>query len=140
MNNIATELRIGNYEQAEELSIPKLGIQSVKINGKAFGSIASHGIHLVDEGKTEFKPIRITPEWLIEFGCQKIKDNDYELSGAHQNKFRIRYSSIAEEIHSFGIIYFDKPKDVYNFTWNIQYVHQLQNLFYALTGTELILK
>ena len=64
------------------------------------------------------EPILITPEWLERFGFEK------------------------KPIHWEGAIDLMADGDEWNFESgyidiNIKYVHQLQNLYYALTGKEL---
>jgi len=72
------------------------------------------------------KPIPITKEWLIDFGCQYIDDHEYI----------IKDDLILENEYT--------DKGVWNFctehSWitEIKYIHQLQNLYFAITGKELI--
>lgn len=61
-----------------------------------------------------FEPIQLTEEWLLKFGYQI--GMFWILS---TGEFRINISGIH---------------------YDIQYVHQLQNLYFALTGEELTLK
>jgi hypothetical protein len=71
-----------------------------------------------------FQPIPLTEEWLNKF--------DF-ITTYGTWKFRgIEYYSI----ESNGSLYFD---DQYTAT-DIKYVHQLQNLYFALTGEELTIK
>lgn len=71
------------------------------------------------------EPIPITGEWLLRFGFDKSEYVGYFTPCA---KYMIDW----DDINSF-ILYKDYgTKDV-----KIQYVHQLQNLYYALTGKEL---
>jgi hypothetical protein len=67
----------------------------------------------------EFNPIPLTEEWLIKLGAKKDKiDNTYYLSELEimlPNFFRYKTSIISR----------------------IDYVHQLQNLYFVLTGEEL---
>ena len=69
--------------------------------------------------ENEFKPIQLTEEWLLKLGAKKDKiDNTYYLSELEimlPNFFRYKTSIISR----------------------IDYVHQLQNLYFALTGEEL---
>jgi len=80
--------------------------------------------------------IQLTKEWLFNFGFKQDKiDKSFEL-----NSFsifldkRIKDNIYLKSIDGFG-----------NFTWNVasglkvQYIHQLQNLYFALTNEELIL-
>jgi hypothetical protein len=73
------------------------------------------------------KPIPLTEEWLLKFGFLKRK------------------KSLALDVFENKVLYirFDN-QDKYQFFLNgkyiqIHYLHQLQNLYFALTGTELTL-
>jgi len=70
------------------------------------------------------EPIPITEEWLLKFGFSKIGEN-FDLKG-----FCIWWSTIVKEYHfrinGSGI--------------HLKHIHQLQNLYHALTGEELTLK
>lgn len=123
----ATELRIGNYVQntkGDVLKISRLNnedadkeIRGWQIKNPAFGS------------SNEFiKPIPLTEEWLLRFGFDK-QDNNWK-----------RYSIC----NDWTYIYWEKLAGVELSVSkhscmlpHIQYVHQLQNLYYALTNKEL---
>lgn len=92
----------------------------------------------IDNDMDFMKPIPLTADWLIKLGFEHEKDNCYKIPckiiGGY---YKIYYSRINNEIHAFGVSYEDEPKEVNNFSWNIKYVNQLQNLYFALTGEEL---
>ncbi len=69
----------------------------------------------------EFKPIPLTEEWLLKFGFEK-KDDDYIFNG-----FSFTFDENTFYNHVGKIT-------------NIYYVHQLQNLYFALTNDELTIK
>lgn len=79
-----------------------------------------------------WSPIPLTTEWLERFGFEKYKDYDEGELMRHgkvllTKKFALRYSDTNDDwYYSTAIV--------------LQYVHQLQNLYFALTGTELDLK
>lgn len=93
-----------------------------------------------------FHPVPLTEEWLIKLGFKKHKEN-----GRYGYKYYIEiadYNYVVERdfnkhiSHFFGIEHTDSPdpKDDYkliSFSFDLQYVHQLQNLFFALTHKEL---
>jgi hypothetical protein len=77
---------------------------------------------LVGNPLSNFSPIPLTEEWLLNLGFVKglsgafyIGDCIFHISGYLSDKF-----------------------DDYMIKDNIKYVHQLQNIFFALTGEELI--
>ncbi len=75
--------------------------------------------------KYDVEPIPLTEEWLIKFGFEPFV-LDYSMS--------LR----AEGVTDFVYIKGNKGLRIFNNrVVNIEYVHQLQNLYFALTGTEL---
>ena len=64
-------------------------------------------------------PIPLTPEWLERLGFVNHRKNIYSKEGINF----IHYKE--------GVIYLAGPRHI-----NLFYVHQLQNLFFALTGHE----
>lgn len=79
---------------------------------------------------SEFEPIPLTEEWLLKFGFKKVGAN-FELDffvlwySSYQNCFVWRFMNIDSNA--------DRPI-------SLEYVHQLQNLYFALFGEELTLK
>ena len=65
-----------------------------------------------------YKPIPLTEEWLERFNWNPPKD------------IGVSFSLTTYEIHFVAGNYYKK----------IEYVHQLQNLYFALTGEELTIK
>jgi hypothetical protein len=90
--------------------------------------------HMGDEQDDAYKPIHLTEDWLLKFGFVGVQtDKEYD-----------RYYRLGEIEVS---IPFDKSpanmSNVYKDWWldtPLVYVHQLQNLYFALTGEELIIK
>lgn len=70
-----------------------------------------------------YNPIPLTEEWLVKFGFVKTEDI-----------FKNIYHSI-EKFQMENINYFVGITET-----KLLYVHQLQNLYFALTGEELTLK
>lgn len=73
----------------------------------------------------ELSPIHITPEWLERLG---LNDHSFEFSKV----FTVSYYDGIVHIEQ----YHEGPKDMPH----IIYIHQLQNLYHALTGQELTVK
>ena len=108
----ANELRIGNLTKQGEVK-----------------SFFENGIH-VGFGKcynfNELEPIPLTEEWLLKLGFRTEESNCFELDNIHINTRR--------EL----MWVFTKCKN--NIEIEIpEYVHQLQNLYFALTNEELTL-
>lgn len=83
-----------------------------------------------------FEGIPITEEWLIRFGFEK-----YDVMG--ENHF---FCFSEEDKFSFNLCLRDNKIKVsfYNLDWDrafeLDYIHQLQNLYFSITGEELKLK
>jgi hypothetical protein len=107
----AKELRIGNWINNGE--------QNIRVSATAFNTDISH-----------CKPIELTEEWLLKFGLEKISIWTFSLNLVG-NLDLIYYSG--EKGWSVGL------KSYSDFS-NLKYVHQLQNLYFALTGKELKIK
>jgi hypothetical protein len=118
----ANELRIGNL---------------IKYNdGGVFRVISIHefGLDVEDDIETayteyeKFSPIPLTEEWLLKFGFEKdvaafyLDINTVLFVSYNDDEFVHLKSNHLETIAS------------------IKYVHQLQNLYFALTGEELTIK
>ena len=80
----------------------------------------------IDIYETDLEPIELTEEILLKCGFEKREDGDYNL---------FKYSEVDIVICSD----FSSWKcDGINFSVNyIKYLHQLQNLYFALTNKEL---
>lgn len=74
--------------------------------------------HVMGEGK----PIPLTEDWLERFGFRK----------SHRGKFE--HDNLPYDIYGGTGLYMHGVKP------EIKHVHQLQNLYFALTGEELTLK
>ena len=130
-----TELRIGNlvkfYDEGGEI-VHITGIY--KSNGSWFvdywfDCTGVKGSSLLQE----FEQIPITEEWLLKFG--------FKVSPAG-NSIYLPVPELKAEIHFEGfmkklvcVLYCSTGSFIPN---NIQHIHQLQNLYFALTGEELV--
>ena len=110
----ANELRIGNY-------VSEYGETTVV-------GLSTFGLYQEMKGimQSSITPIPLTEEWLIRFGFEKQMAWTYRihLSG---NNYLVYY--LGEKGWSIN------NKNYSDFS--CQYVHQLQNLYFALTQTEL---
>jgi hypothetical protein len=107
----ASELRIGNLVYIETNS----SLDPLR-------EVTGDHLKQSEDGDTIIEPIPLTEEWLEKFAWYSQRDGNYVFDANN-------YYSIAPD----GSLYFN---DAYTST-DIQYVHQLQNLYFALTGTEL---
>ena len=73
------------------------------------------------------KPIPLLEEWLLKFGFEK------DLDGFYRKKANYLIEVL---FHDNGIIVTNQSVSLKH----IEHIHQLQNLYFALTGEELIIK
>lgn len=123
----AKELRLGNYIECFKKYAK--GIHTVDL------STFSNVIYDEEEKNNLFKPIPLTEEWLVKFGFEKVYESSFRVKYDYMRDFRFGYDvNKALKNTPEGVSFRGD-----NYT-NIKHVHQLQNLYYALTGKELILK
>lgn len=130
------ELRLGNYVSDDENKVVKIcRLESdnyVKFNGNNSGSL-----YVLEEltvtnstpyvlSKT-INPIPITEQWLLDFGFNQTRKNGHFLSFTHNISGHLIY--LDNNIFFFSLV--GKHK--------LQYIHELQNLFFAFYKEELTL-
>lgn len=135
----AKDLRVGNIHEIDGLDIPREGIHAVRVGGKAFASITGYGIHLVETGGMEFKPIELTEEWLRKLGFE-AKSIIWVDKWVFEKVYRLNQIQV-DELESENCWAFGKvTRDNSGYITSMKYVHELQNLVYAITGEELEVK
>jgi hypothetical protein len=111
------ELRIGNWI--------KYAGQEIELTRQKFKlSVFTLGLDELHE------PIRITEEWLVKFGFEK-----YEKGFVKDFGYSALYAYLPTNYCSLIV---GREEVIINY--NLKHVHQLQNLYFALTGTELQLQ
>lgn len=112
------ELRIGNlvYDEIEVCKVDAIFNDFVRV-------LCDNTVINLFEPKT----IPITEEWLLKMGFEN-NHSSVNFKTFYNNGFDYRI-----ELYSDGKVFFDELRE-------IQYVHQLQNLYFALTGEELTIK
>lgn len=120
------ELRVGNYVST---IYPKFNYEKVKeIKEKVVYTGNIKGI-----GYISLKPIPLTEEILLKCGFE-LKGIIFRINNGFANQFDVNYSL------SRNVYYYDSSKyGIYNEV-KLKYLHQLQNLYYCLTGEELNIK
>ncbi len=115
------ELRIGNY-----LFVPGVAV-IVKVKAIFSTHFRCENPYSIDFGESvriNYQPIPLTPEWLAKFGFKNNPDKSLCYTGPF----------MLCNYNEDNIYYFD-----YGFgKTEILYVHHLQNLYFVLTGKELI--
>lgn len=134
----ASDLRIGNIHKLPAFDIPREGIFSSRIDGQPWGQISGYGIHLVEKGDLEFNPISLTEAWLIKFGFEQ-GENSWWSANYFTNCDEVsEVMIISINVESFRLSVYDQDMGVPAYVgYNVQYIHQLQNVYYALTGKEM---
>jgi len=114
----ANELRIGNL-----VDLGNRIAKVIEINHLACVVVDLEETQDTIEDYDRTKPIPLTEEWLLKFGFKR--------NGKKLTFWKIDLVEDEEGIFSFdeSRIYID-----------VKYVHQLQNLYFALTGEELTFK
>lgn len=125
------ELRIGNYVQ--DWMNPKNGVVERQIELGDFVAISNYGNH-----PYPIKPIPLTEEWLVNFG---FSDKEYKPGYIGVDfKANLIIDFVLTNPKTMGewqeYYVWEHVKNMYT---KLEYVHQLQNLFHAVTGQELIL-
>lgn len=107
----ASELRIGNYVLHR-------------------GKIKATNIEIIDDARVVseilVEEIPLTEEWLVKLGFK-------------ENAFGFGLDRFPTYIKGDGDFFEPAHSDDYHFP-DLEYVHQLQNLYFALTGEELTIK
>jgi len=122
-----TELRIGNYVWDDYSGEMIVWAISNNINTPLSDIGLKKKAHLPSGGYKikNIAPIPLTEQWLKDFGFIKnfVENDEGRYDDYEFNEFHI---------HGLG-------DDIFIFlTRRIKYVHRLQNLYFALTGEELI--
>jgi hypothetical protein len=141
-----SELRVGNLVETPRgiypvgiISYSGIHVQTTKLHPTMlpFPNSTGFGMYHVEH----LNPVPISPEWLEKFGYSK---EGYNYRESHFVDGRITFNSFfGTKPNEFWI----KPTSTDGRTMSndhlyakIQYVHQLQNLIFALTGEELTIK
>ena len=120
----ASELRIGNFIQTDYEGI----LEVININSEGFDYVDCRKPNFKALGRFEVEvscnPIPLTEEWLIKFGF---------VSNSYQDRYENKAIHVeCNKTRGFTELWIERMP-------HIKYVHQLQNLYFALTGEELTL-
>jgi hypothetical protein len=135
----ATELRIGNLVNSPNNNQNPFRIDSFEYlavgMGKA-GMILDKRLHPLTWYLQDLQPIPLTEEWLLKlqfeiFGDILFLGDEYNIWKQTPN-CRFNLFTIDKERWICSILNQELTE--------IKYIHQLQNLYFALTGEELVIK
>ena len=132
----ATELRIGNY--VNEAVRTKISRKIATYEITKIKALNIHHLEIFPISKN-FESIQLTEEWFFTFGFEKstveepyFKKNKIEVFKYSKGNFFL----LGGNNTTYGIGLHDVWQGM---EINIKYVHELQNLYFALTGEELSL-
>ena len=126
----ANELKIGNYIQSGKGIYNVISISHYKDSTDII-TVANDGV--VIPYPCIYKGIPITEEWLLKFGFEQ--NGILQLKFDEYSKGFITLGKVVSGEELYQLIYDGKC-----FLTFLQYVHHLQNLYFALTQTELTCK
>lgn len=140
----ASELRLGNYALSLNGIITVRGIEA------DYDDL--YGETLINDWKeSSISPIPLTEEWLLKFGVQSIphftvgntkffdigRNRQLSISSVNTPNCMVFLQDMENNARHEG----NNPIVLHNYDYDGPlYVHQIQNLFYCLTGEELTIK
>lgn len=127
----ARELRIGNYISDIHASEKFFSeVKQITPYRVFYGGFHSHPLGL--------KPIPLTEQWLIDLGLKKDSVSVHIYTIKLKDGYFIQYNLIEKSVFLGG---YDSCVDTQGFLIeSVNYVHELQNLYFALKKQELTLK
>jgi hypothetical protein len=136
-----TELRIWNLVEynscvfkVSEIRSPK-PLKDLRYTDKYIIELFDGG--LIDVLLDDISPIPLTEEWFLQFGFNKTRDEASPYKDGEDTIIGGRFTVFSKltlthnSVHGWFFNKHQQPE------WNIKYIHQLQNLYFALTGEEL---
>jgi len=141
----AKELRLGNLVNYEQTTHIITKIEEYKATSKWLGDDDYEYSHSLNS----IEPIALNEIWILNFGFKLIDTN-----GRYGNIYSKQINDLAiclerdfNEYESYfvGVEYMDSPftedfNRIYLFSFDLRYLHQLQNIYFSITGTELTIK
>ncbi len=131
----ATELRIGNYLCLFSKIVKVLEISNNEIK-VATETKTGFIIEKTPLNSLSLDPIPLTEEWLLKLGFERI---DYRLvKNIEKHKYDADYFYLGlDKVIRLQVL---GKRNTSLYFPKIKYIHQLQNLYFSLTGKELTLK
>lgn len=115
----ANELRIGNYVLTNTTETHSMTVHTI-------GEMKGVSVLINGYREEDVSPIPITEEWLLKFGFEWLNHG-----------LRLGNICLRQEISGYAIYL---SNESHNFKIDLKHVHQLQNLYFALTQEELTIK
>jgi hypothetical protein len=135
----ANELRLGNYVNVPILEQCPFRIDDFECLTYEFIKVAQKQIingkevHPFTWYGGDLQPIPLTEEWLLKFGFKKQLDKSFA-----KNDFSI----FLDKRFKTNLFLQENQEDFkwFSYELKVEYIHQLQNLYFALTCEELKIK
>ena len=128
----ATELRIGNW-----LIDKRYTHDSENGRFKVHVRDLQYLTDIKESNECDFEPIPLTEEILLKCGFKKTEEY-YAADEENVDVYTIGCFDIAFIDNEYKLWISIDEDSYYNFAWTeIKYLHQLQNIYFALTGQEL---
>jgi hypothetical protein len=122
----ANELRLGNWVSVGGNTLNTYQTyRPLKLTISILSDIQRENNERPDAVLSVYQPIRLSEEWLLAYGF-KMVDGFLELNTSHN------LTLIQGDKNGFFEVF-----ELNHDTLRIKYVHQLQNLYFVLTGEEL---
>ena len=140
----SNDLRLGNYVKFNGNISEVLEIRKNLIRPE----------YLMDDGKLlhrplveidRIEPIELTEEWLLRFGFEKIEYSDERHGFGDEYHLKVNEDIFLNYSDDFSLAIFRNKESIENEhgilpKWEAtKYVNGLQNIYYSLTGEEIIL-
>ena len=130
----AKKFRIGNIVKAKTTNDEFNIVQEIGFSDTQRGYYlrlenVNHGVWIEHNGEYLIEGIPLTKKWLLKCGFEELNDKYYMI---YLGKLTLRYLYT----HSGGNWHFEIEDEMVD----IHFVHEFQNLFFAITGRELELK
>lgn len=134
----ATELRIGSIIRFT----PDKSEFTIDESIQELDDGLYEGFYIDSINICNFEPIPLTEEWLIKFGFDINRLEVGCLKVSSYKTYEEKELEIWNTDNGIELMINNEPNDICLFfsLKNIKYVHQLQNLYFALTGLELSIK
>tara|TARA_R110000823_G_scaffold313967_1_gene442182 strand:- start:502 stop:918 length:417 start_codon:yes stop_codon:yes gene_type:complete len=130
-----TELRIGNLVQLDPSRnwYPKKDIHIIEVENILLDGVNDEGeYNFTGVGYESIQPIPLTEEWAQKFKCE-IVDGDVNDEWGGMKEY------IFNDFYELSFFNSQVYLHCFNMCEEVEYVHQLQNLYFALTGKELVI-
>lgn len=126
-----SELRLGNLIEQGIVNgigynLGVLGVACIENNFMSFGNFYSY---------SQINPIKLNEEWLLKFGFDNSLDMIFIKNISDYSQIKLLPLTSGGDYNGMYALC-----NYSDFQVNIKYVHQLQNLYFALTGEELTIK